>query len=331
MRTALFVAFALMGCLSVARGDDPLKGGDLSKHFSGPTIDPANLEGKVVLVEYFIFGCGPCKKSLPGLVKAIEEHGSNGNFAIVVSVQGKADEKGLAYLQAQVPTIPVYRGINLPHAKSAKGYPNAHLFDHRGQLVASGGPGSLLKKVGALVAEVPSLEPTPFLADFETRECGTEIGALRDAKGDAVETLRALQAAGRGQDPRAGEAKEIVSRVRQWLDEERSRLDFVSKRRPAEVAWQAQELFDRFEEFDREHDKKLNAILKAVKEQRGVLRYLTARRDFILARESADPETTAGFDKRARGELDAVLRDEKAAASVKDAAEKLRREFVEER
>ncbi len=51
-RTAYAVSIVALAA-ALAFGDDPLKGGSLSEHLSGPALEPGSLEGKVVLLEYW--------------------------------------------------------------------------------------------------------------------------------------------------------------------------------------------------------------------------------------------------------------------------------------
>lgn len=53
MRTRLANALLLFLTVVVARADVPLRNADWGRHLSGPALAPSDLEGKVVLLEYF--------------------------------------------------------------------------------------------------------------------------------------------------------------------------------------------------------------------------------------------------------------------------------------
>lgn len=52
------------------------------KDLQGHEISPADLSGKVVLIDFWATWCQPCKKEMPGYQKLLERYGSRG-FAVV--------------------------------------------------------------------------------------------------------------------------------------------------------------------------------------------------------------------------------------------------------
>ena len=52
------------------------------KDFQGRQVSSADLQGKVVLIDFWATWCQPCKKEMPGYQKLLERYGSRG-FAVV--------------------------------------------------------------------------------------------------------------------------------------------------------------------------------------------------------------------------------------------------------
>lgn len=53
MRTWIASALLLLATPLAAKAENPLRQADWSRHLSGPKLAPEDLEGKVVLLEYF--------------------------------------------------------------------------------------------------------------------------------------------------------------------------------------------------------------------------------------------------------------------------------------
>lgn len=79
-----------------------LKGGDADlvgkpvpafsvKDSNGQTIDTAQFQGKVTLINFFASWCGPCKKEFPELVNLYKEHKAKGFQVISIGVDREAD------------------------------------------------------------------------------------------------------------------------------------------------------------------------------------------------------------------------------------------------
>ena len=53
-----------------------------AKDLRGHTISPADLRGKVVLIDFWATWCEPCKKEMPGYQKLADRYGAKG-FAVI--------------------------------------------------------------------------------------------------------------------------------------------------------------------------------------------------------------------------------------------------------
>lgn len=315
---------AMLGLAQTAQAGDPLVGGNLKKHLSGPEIEvDRSLIGKVVLFQYVGFKCKDCRNSMRQVLEMQSKHAEGGSFAVVFShVQGEGDA-AREYFATKAPTVPVYADLKPPHAVPKGRTPNGYLFDHRGQIVGSGKLAELLPQIDDLVAAVPSREPPPLLGDFQADALVSEADALTDPATPAAPTLAVLRRLAITEEPHADEARRLVAQVERWLAAEPERLKFVAECDLAAAAVQTAKFLKRFKDTGAVVEQRVRSLRSSLNARPGVPDYLAAYRDLDLAAAASDEAQAAGYVHRARLALERIQRNAAVAPALLDAAEEL--------
>lgn len=96
-----------------------------------------DLQGQVVLMDFWASWCGPCKKSLPWLAAMQQKYGAQGFQVVAVNLD--QDWQAARKLAVLLPTeiISVHDPLGqLAEQRNLQGMPSAYLYDRRGKLVA---------------------------------------------------------------------------------------------------------------------------------------------------------------------------------------------------
>ena len=137
----MFVMLVAVCCMQAQE----LKKGDVMPKFELASsvygdIKPADLKGKVVLINLFATWCGPCQTELAEVQKTLwPEYKDNEDFVMLVIGREHTDEQLQKYNERKQFTFPLY-----PDPKRdvfslfAEQYiPRAYLFDKEGKLIHS--------------------------------------------------------------------------------------------------------------------------------------------------------------------------------------------------
>ena len=77
------------------------------KTIDGKIIDLSNLQGKIVLINFFATWCGPCNLELPVLQKNIwDKYINNGNFQLIILGRQHNETEVMKFVQSKKFTMP---------------------------------------------------------------------------------------------------------------------------------------------------------------------------------------------------------------------------------
>jgi peroxiredoxin len=120
------------------KAPDPLPVDTIAPDFAfpaltGDTIRLRDLQGKVVLLDFFYKSCYPCMLALPGLQRLHETYGGRGLRVIGLDPYDDADDDMPAFLEKRGVTYTILlTDRELPKAYRVSGYPTLFLVDQAG-------------------------------------------------------------------------------------------------------------------------------------------------------------------------------------------------------
>jgi thiol-disulfide isomerase/thioredoxin len=276
--------FVLIGFAGALRAEATLSGLDLGTHISGPKLKPSDLNGKVVLYEYWGVHCPPCLASIPHLAEFQKTYGRD-NFVIVANqCQGDPDPvvESTWAGKGGGEQVTVTNNGNLS-GSNVSGIPRCFLFNHEGKLVYDGSPFGVEDKIKEAVAASPGA----LIAGHDYKKLSAQAAAIGAMKGNLAGAIKSLRSASAGDK---ADAKEEADFLLQRLSEyAQSRLQAITEARASDPAaaveslakqvglLKGDELGKPFEELlkelkaDKEFQKELKAatMLKAIKAEAG--------------------------------------------------------------
>ena len=120
------------------------------RDLDGRVWRPADLEGRVVLLEFWATWCAPCLADFPRLKRVTELYGDSGLVVLAVSLDRGARRELWSFSRRQGVTWPIVfdgRGVAGPVARrfQVQFPPRSLLFDRQGRLVALDARGESLE------------------------------------------------------------------------------------------------------------------------------------------------------------------------------------------
>ncbi|HTS83771.1 MAG TPA: TlpA disulfide reductase family protein [Usitatibacter sp.] len=131
-----------------------------TKSLEGKSVDLRDLQGRVVLVNFWATWCGPCKEELPALAKLPKAFAGK-PFELVTVNDGESPETISRYLKRAKLDIPVWLGPENTAASGwrVQGLPMTFLVDSKGHVrywvygERNWGEGESFKLIESLLAE----------------------------------------------------------------------------------------------------------------------------------------------------------------------------------
>jgi cytochrome c biogenesis protein CcmG/thiol:disulfide interchange protein DsbE len=104
--------------------------------FEGETIDPADMMGKVVLVNFWASWCKPCEQEAADLQTAWEMYAERGDVIFLGVDYVDTENEALAYLDRFAITYPngPDLGTNIYHQFRARGVPETFIINKLGEI-----------------------------------------------------------------------------------------------------------------------------------------------------------------------------------------------------
>ncbi len=130
----------LIAALFALAGHSPLKPGDPFPELGQFKLEgplPADLAGKVVLVDFWASWCNPCKASFPAMEQLLERHGKDGLVIVAVNLDDKRADME-AFLKKNPVSFIVVRDAEkkLVSAVNIGSMPTSFLLDRAGKIRA---------------------------------------------------------------------------------------------------------------------------------------------------------------------------------------------------
>jgi cytochrome c biogenesis protein CcmG/thiol:disulfide interchange protein DsbE len=128
--------------------------------FGGKTVTLADLQGDVIILNFWATWCGPCKQELPLLEGAFRAYSKYGLQVLAVATEDSLPDRQLRPLAAKL-TIPFVKRLKGPY-RVMVGVPTNYIIDRSGKVVYAKAGAFDLDMLNAII--VPLLnEPIPPL------------------------------------------------------------------------------------------------------------------------------------------------------------------------
>ncbi len=239
----LIIAGALAICCGLAQAEITSKNLDDANHLSGPKVALKDLQGKVILVEYFGFGCGPCVAAMPHTVKVAEEFKDNPNFVVLLShAWSKETARIMNFLERTgAKHLPTYQGLLLAGDSMPRGVPDARVYNHEGKRVWGGHPGNAAAMKQAIEAALAAAPKKPAAAASGEQIPLGDVKYNQDlakrfvmgAKVDA--TLKTLKTRAAKNNEKGAEAAQMLTAFRNWMGEQKSLVRDMKAETPSKA------------------------------------------------------------------------------------------------
>ena len=109
---------------------------DHDHYIAGPEITPANLKGRVVLVDRWAFWCGPCCRAMPHNEELYQKYRRRGLIVLGAAsdTSFRIEETRKVLAEAKT-TFPVYRVGEIANPPTSRGIPFLYIVNAEGKVV----------------------------------------------------------------------------------------------------------------------------------------------------------------------------------------------------
>jgi len=308
-RSLAAVAFA---CAATCVGVE-WKGLSEENWYSGRKIGPADLKGKVVMVDEWGVRCPPCRALLPRMEEIWKSFKSKPFVLIGSHRQGRQPEAVAELVKQNKLTYPIYdRAGIVDEPSNGGGIPFIYVVDANGKVVYSG-----RSDREAIAAVVNAFDTVP---DRSSLINGVELVKFKSMRTQLVfgksceSALRQLKSAAKGSDAKAKEAASIVAAIEETHNVLKTEIDDKVESRPAA----ALDAMNRFCRTWPSEAKEYAAKLKALSSDSDVAKCGKVR--MVLEKYRNFEPRTSGVAKRALAEVKSAIASAKALEGCRNAA-----------
>lgn len=295
-----------------------LKGVTLGEHITGPKVAAKDLDGKVVLYEYWGIHCPPCRANVPHISELAAV--ADTDRLVVIANQCQETGQTLAVWKECKGTdkpVVIDHG-NLP-GSNVTGIPHCFLFDHTGKLVFDGGPGQISTE---MIRKLVDATPGPLVKGGPYKACAREALALRNATQSIAGTIATLRTrAEKGEGEARSEATTLLAGIQEYAAAQRARIDGARTADPLQAAQVLQKMTTLLR--GDELGKPFDALLKELQQDK------TFRAEIAAAEMLAQIQVAATRVGLDQGKVLPAKRNE--AQQVASSLEQLLRKYPETR
>jgi hypothetical protein len=222
-------AFLLL-TLTIVLSAATLDGVNVGSPVHGPKIAPTDLEGRVVIFEYWGVNCPPCVANIPHMAELAAIDPERERLVIIANhcqQPGRTKEVWLA--KGGGDHIAVIEGGELSGA-NVSGIPHVFVFDGSGKQVFDGHPGQLtVAQVTAWLdtANGPVVGKGPFTA------VAKQAKAINERKGPIGPDVASVRKLAAKDGPAQSEASAVLTKTEDWIAKQAARCTTLKDEDPS--------------------------------------------------------------------------------------------------
>ncbi len=197
----------------------------LGKHLSGTKLTPADLKGKVVMLDFWGVNCAPCLAAMPGVASMNAELADFGLVVIGSHVQAATADQITATAASRGANFPITEQTRVDGGNDFQGIPHVIVFDHTGACIFRGLPREAEHKARVAVGEMLVANAgrekfaaplNPAIAELKKGQSPalvlprivSQLNGTKDVAADAKALLDSITAAGQKKYDQAVEKAE---------------------------------------------------------------------------------------------------------------------------
>ena len=124
---------AIISNLKEIRMDKPMPAFKL-ENLDGSVVRSSDLEGKILVIDFFATWCGPCRRELPKVHQLYKSYKDDENVKFLIISTDKDRSKVRPFIESNQYTFPVYYGGDVSEKFGIKGVPTMYVIGPDGKI-----------------------------------------------------------------------------------------------------------------------------------------------------------------------------------------------------